>query len=80
MIHSNDLKTITKFAQAVDTSIVVVNGSCLVGNGGMAGEGTFSHTIASPTGEGICTPRHFARMRRLSVNKTLNINGMPDNK
>jgi len=71
MIHSNNLGNITKFTKVMDTSIVVVNGSCLTGNGGAAGEGYFSHTIASPTGEGVCTPRNFARVRRLSINKSL---------
>jgi hypothetical protein len=37
----------------------------------MAGEGTFSHTVSSPTGEGVCTPRHFARTRRLAFGGTL---------
>lgn len=73
MIHSNNLNNITKFTKAIDTSIVVVNGSSLAGNGGMSGEGYFSHTIASPTGEGICTPRNFARIRRLSINNSLQI-------
>ncbi|MCI0513661.1 aldehyde dehydrogenase EutE [candidate division KSB1 bacterium] len=72
IIHSNKLSTITKFTQALDTDIVVVNGPSLAGNGGYSGEGYFSHTIASPTGEGICTPRNFARMRRLTTFKSLN--------
>jgi acyl-CoA reductase-like NAD-dependent aldehyde dehydrogenase len=71
MIHSNNLDNITRFAKAIDTDIVVVNGSCLAGNGGNAGEGYFSHTIASPTGEGICTPRNFARVRRLAFSDVL---------
>jgi acyl-CoA reductase-like NAD-dependent aldehyde dehydrogenase len=73
MIHSNNLDNITKFTKAMNTSIVVVNGSSLAGNGGMSGEGYFSHTIASPTGEGVCTPRNFARIRRLSINNSLQI-------
>lgn len=73
MIHSNNLENITKFSKAIDTDIVVVNGSCLAGNGGMAGEAYFSHTIASPTGEGICTPRNFGRIRRLSISGNLDI-------
>ena len=67
MIHSRDMETTTRYAKAMNTSITVVNGSSLAGNGGMAGEGAFSHTISSPTGEGVCTPRHFARVRRLAV-------------
>lgn len=73
MIHSSNLDNITRFTKAMNTSIVVVNGSSLAGNGGMAGEGYFSHTIASPTGEGVCTPRNFARVRRLSIYNSLQI-------
>lgn len=73
MIHSNDLAVITEYSRAVDTSIVVVNGSSLAGNGPPAGEGYFSHTIASPTGEGVCTPRHFSRIRRLTTFGSLHI-------
>jgi len=73
MIYSNNLDNITAFAKALDTDIIVVNGSCLAGNGGNAGEGYFSHTIASPTGEGICTPRNFARVRRLAFSDMLNM-------
>jgi len=47
----------------------VVNGPSMAGLGGYAGEGTFSHTVSSPTGEGICTPRNFARVRRLAFYK-----------
>jgi propionaldehyde dehydrogenase len=73
MIHSNNLNTITKFTRALKTNIVVVNGPSLAGNGGFSGEGTFSHTIAGATGEGICTPKDFARVRRLAVYGSLQI-------
>jgi aldehyde dehydrogenase len=73
MIHSRNIETITRYCRRMNTTIVVVNGSSLAGNGGMAGEGYFSHTIASPTGEGVCTPRNFARVRRMSVAKDLRI-------
>jgi acyl-CoA reductase-like NAD-dependent aldehyde dehydrogenase len=73
MIYSNNLDNITRFTKAVDTDIVVVNGPSVAGNGGDAGEGYFSHTIASPTGEGICTPRDFARIRRISFSGSLQI-------
>lgn len=71
MIYSNNLDTITEFNKAIDTDIVVVNGASLAGNGGYAGEAYFSHTIASPTGEGIATPRDFARIRRLVTYRNL---------
>lgn len=73
MIYSNNLDNITEFSKAIDTDIVVVNGPSIAGNGGMSGEAYFSHTIASPTGEGICTPRNFARVRRISFSGSLNI-------
>lgn len=73
MIHSNNFDNITAFTQAVDTDIVIVNGPCVAGNGPNAAEGYFSHTIASPTGEGVCTARDFARVRRLAVYKALQI-------
>lgn len=71
MIYSNNLDVITEFNKALDTDIVVVNGASLAGNGGYSGEAYFSHTIASPTGEGVCTPRNFARIRRLAMYKSL---------
>jgi len=73
VIHSNNLESITKFTKEIDTSIVIVNGTSLSGNGPSAGEGYFSHTIASPTGEGVCTPRDFTRVRRISISKALKI-------
>jgi acyl-CoA reductase-like NAD-dependent aldehyde dehydrogenase len=72
-IHSSDLDVITRFSKAVDTDIVVVNGPSLAGNGPPAGEGYFSHTISSPTGEGICTPKDFARIRRITTYGSLRI-------
>lgn len=73
IIHSNDLRNITSFTQELDTSIVIVNGPSFSGNGPSAGEGYFSHTIASPTGEGVCTPRDFTRVRRIAINNSLKI-------
>lgn len=72
-VHANDLELITEFTRRIDTDIVVVNGPSLAGNGAPAGEAYFSHTIASPTGEGICTPRNFARIRRLCTYDSLRI-------
>jgi len=70
-IHSHNLDVITKFNRVLDAAVIVVNGPSLAGDGGYGGEGTFSHTIASPTGEGICTPRHFARVRRVAMYRHL---------
>ena len=73
IIHSNHLDTITQFTQKLDVDIVVVNGTSLSGLGPKAGEAYFSHTLASPTGEGVCTPKDFARVRRLAVYGALKI-------
>lgn len=73
IIHSNNVDHITKFTKALDVDIVVANGTSLAGLGGNSGEGYFSHTIASPTGEGICSPRNFARIRRLAIANGLQI-------
>lgn len=73
VIHSKNIDNITRFTKALDVDIVVVNGSSLAGLGGNSGEGYFSHTIASPTGEGICTPRNFARVRRLAIANSMQI-------
>ncbi len=64
-VFTKDMGRATAFARKMDTDVLVVNGGTLRGNGGDAGEGTFSHTIASPTGQGICTPRDFVRKRRI---------------
>ncbi|MBN1482640.1 aldehyde dehydrogenase family protein [candidate division KSB1 bacterium] len=73
IIHSNSMKNITAFTQKMNTDIVAVNGPSLAGLGPRAGEAYFSHTLASPTGEGVCTPRNFARVRRLAIYKSLHI-------
>ena len=55
-----------KMAAKMNTSIFVKNGMALAGLG-MEGEGPTSFTIASPTGEGLSTARHFTRVRRCTL-------------
>ncbi len=64
-VFTRDMNRATAFARKMNTDVLVINGGTLRGNGGDTGEGTFSHTIASPTGQGICTPRDFVRKRRI---------------
>lgn len=66
VIHSNDVNRITRFAQRLQTDIVVANASSGAGLA-VGGEGHYSHTIASPTGEGICTPRSYTREQRTVI-------------
>jgi acyl-CoA reductase-like NAD-dependent aldehyde dehydrogenase len=64
-IFTKDMVRATKYTRALDCDVHTINGGTLRGNGGDLGEGYFSHTIATPTGEGICTPLHFVRKRRV---------------
>ncbi len=63
VIHSKNIDHMHNMAVKMNTSIFVKNGMALSGLG-FEGEGPTSFTIASPTGEGVTTARHFARMRR----------------
>lgn len=63
MIHSHDVANMTAMAKALETTLFVKNGACLAGLG-VGGEGYSNFSIATTTGEGICTPRTFTRIRR----------------
>lgn len=71
-IHSTNVDTITRMARAMNCSIFVANGPNFSGLG-EGGEGFTSFSIASPTGEGMTRPRHFSRVRRISVVGALRI-------
>ncbi|MCK5074588.1 MAG: aldehyde dehydrogenase EutE [Bacteriovoracaceae bacterium] len=60
VIHSKNIDHMHKMACKMNTSIFVKNGPALAGLG-IQGEGPTSFTIASPTGEGVTTARHFTR-------------------
>jgi aldehyde dehydrogenase len=65
-MHSRNIDNLHKMAVRMNTSIFVKNGGTLAGLG-LGGEGPASFTIASPTGEGVTTARHFTRIRRCVV-------------
>ena len=67
LIHSKDMGRITEFAQAMNTTIVVSNGYSNQGDGPDDGEAYMAFTIATPTGEGITSPRNFCKIRRLAI-------------
>ena len=64
-VYTKDMERATYFTQVLDCDVQTINGGTLRGDGGDLGEGFFSHTIATPTGEGICTPLDFTRKRRI---------------
>lgn len=70
-IFTKDINRATRYSRVTDCDVNVINGGTLRGDGGDSGEGYFSHTIATPTGEGICTPLNFVRKRRIMTNNAL---------
>jgi acyl-CoA reductase-like NAD-dependent aldehyde dehydrogenase len=63
VMHSRNIEHLSEMAKVMDVSIFVKNGPSYAGLG-FGGEGYTSFTIASPTGEGLTSARHFSRMRR----------------
>jgi len=63
IMHSQNISRLNKAARKLQTSIFVKNGPSYAGLG-FEGEGAVTYTIATPTGEGTTTARHFARTRR----------------
>jgi propionaldehyde dehydrogenase len=66
VMHSNDIRRLSRMAREIDTTIFVKNGPSFAGLG-LDGEGYPSFTIASPTGEGLTSARTFTRMRRCTL-------------
>ena len=63
VMHSRNLDHLSRMAKECNCSIFVKNGRAVAGLG-FGGEGYTSFTIASPTGEGLTSPRSFSRSRR----------------
>jgi len=63
VMHSRNIRNLSKMANLVDTTIFVKNGPSYAGLG-LGGEGATSFSIAGPTGEGLTSARTFARKRR----------------
>ena len=62
-IHSKNIDHLTRFAQAVETTIFVKNAPSYAGIGA-GGEGYTTFTIAGPTGAGLTAAHSFTRQRR----------------
>ena len=63
IMHSRDVKKLTKMGREIQTTIFVKNGPSYAGLG-VGGEGYPTFTIAGPTGEGLTSAKSFARRRR----------------
>lgn len=78
IIHSHNVRNMTRMGKLLDTTLFVKNGPCMAGLG-LGGEGYLSFSIAGPTGEGVTTPLSFTRERRCSMIDDLWIIGKPSN-
>jgi aldehyde dehydrogenase len=74
IIHSRNVRNMTKMARIMDTTLFVKNGPCMASLG-LGGEGYLSFSIAGPTGEGVTTPLTFTRERRCSLIEDLHVLG-----
>ncbi len=72
IMHSQNIRNLTKMAQAADTTLFIKNGPSMTGLG-LGGEGFLSYSIATPTGEGVTTPMTFTRSRRCVMVEGLNL-------
>jgi aldehyde dehydrogenase len=66
IIHSTNVRNMTKMGRVMDTTLFVKNGPSMSALG-LGGEGYISFSIATPTGEGVTTPLTFTRERRCSM-------------
>ena len=69
-IHSKNIDSITKYAKAIDTAILVKNGPSYSALG-FGGEGYCTFTIASRTGEGLTSAKSFTKSRRCVMTDSL---------
>jgi aldehyde dehydrogenase len=72
VMHSQNIRNLTKMAKEIDTTLFIKNGPCMTGLG-LGGEGFLSFSIATPTGEGVTTPMTFTRSRRCVMVENLNL-------
>lgn len=71
-IHSESIEHLNRAAKKMQTSVFVKNGPSLLGIG-FDKEGHTSFTVATATGEGTTSARHFARRRRCTLTSGFSI-------
>jgi aldehyde dehydrogenase len=72
IIHTRNMETATKMARLMNTTLFVVNAPCTASLG-VNSPAYFSHTVATPTGEGVTTPMTFTRERQITIGGPLRI-------
>jgi aldehyde dehydrogenase len=70
VIHTRNVEHATRMARALDTTLFVQNAASTAALG-VDGPGYFSHTVATPTGEGITTPLTFTRERQFAIGRAM---------
>jgi len=66
VIHSRHIGNATKMARAMNCTLFIQNAPCFASLG-VGGPSYSSHSIATPTGEGVTTPMTFTRQRRIVI-------------
>jgi aldehyde dehydrogenase len=66
LIHSRNVENVTKMGRAMNCTLFIQNAPCYASLG-IGGPSYLSHSIATPTGEGVTTPLTFTRERRIVV-------------
>ena len=64
VIHSRNVDNATKMARAMNCTLFVQNAPCFAS---LNVPSYLSHSIATPTGEGVTTPMTFTRQRRIVI-------------
>jgi aldehyde dehydrogenase len=72
VIHTRNVETATRMGRAMNTTLFIQNAASQASLG-VGGPGYFSHTIATPTGEGVTTPLTYTRERQMVVGNALRI-------
>jgi len=70
VVHTRNVDHATQMARALNTTLFVQNAASTAALG-VNGPGYFSHTIATPTGEGITTPLTFTRERQFAIGNAM---------
>jgi aldehyde dehydrogenase len=70
VVHTRNVEHATRMARALNTTLFVQNAASTAALG-VNGPGYFSHTIATPTGEGVTTPLTFTRERQFAIGGAL---------
>jgi aldehyde dehydrogenase len=70
IVHTRNVEHATRMARALNTTLFVQNAPSTAALG-VNGPGYFSHTIATPTGEGVTTPLTFTRERQFTIGNAM---------